>query len=235
VVPEPRLAPYRRVAGDDPEQLGAFYRWAGRLALALLADISVLEVALRSAMARELVRVHGQEWYRRTDLFDDDCAKALATAWSQGGLRTLVADGAGPDVVEGKLVAALMFGFWVKLLGRGSYAGREPLRRRRIYDTLLWRPALAVALPNAPARSDAEHAARIVQQTRNRVAHHEHVMWGIPLPGQGRRLAVAEAHDALLRLAGFISAETRTWIEATSELAAVLEACPVNPAVLALR
>lgn len=235
MVPEPRLAPYRRVVGDDLEALGGFYRWCSRLALALFADISALEVALRSAMARELVRVHGIEWYRRSDLFDDDCAKALATAWSHGGLGSLVKDDVAPEAVEGKLVAALMFGFWVKLLGRGSYAGREPLRRRRIYDTVLWRPALSAALPAAPARSEAEHAARIVQQTRNRIAHHEHIVWGIPLPGQGRRLTVAQAHDSLLRLAGFISVETRAWIEATSELAPVLDRCPVDAAELELR
>lgn len=74
-------------------------------------------------MARELVRVYGQEWFRRSELFDDDCAKALSTAWRQGGLGRLAADRVAPDVVEGKLVAALMFGFWVKLLGRLGAAG----------------------------------------------------------------------------------------------------------------
>lgn len=67
------------------------------------------------------------------------------------------------EVVEGKLVAALMFGFWVKLLGRGSFAGKQPLRARRIYDSLLWQPALARALPLAPNRRDAEHAASVVR------------------------------------------------------------------------
>jgi hypothetical protein len=234
VVPESRLARYREVAGADLDDLAAFYRWSGRLALALFADIAALEVAMRSAMARELVRVHGLRWFARDDLFDDDCTKLLTTAWVQGGLGRLEADGVAAEVLEGKLVAALMFGFWVKLLGRGSHAGRAPFRRRRVYDTSLWRPALAAAFPHAPTRVDAERLSRTIQATRNRIAHHEHIVWGVPLPGQHKRLAVATAHDNVLTLAGFISPATRTWVARTSETLAVVAACPVDSEKLTL-
>src|SRR4051812_2293464 len=93
VVPEPRLARYRDVAGDNLETLATFYRWAGDLALALFADISALEVAMRSAMARELVDVYGVDWFARGDLFDDDCTKLLTGAWGQAGLTALRDDG----------------------------------------------------------------------------------------------------------------------------------------------
>src|ERR1044071_2952783 len=89
VVPEPRLARYRAVVGNDLDELSMFYRWAGDLALALFADVGALEVAMRSAMARELVDVYGVEWFVRGDLLDDDCAKLLATAWRQAGLAAL--------------------------------------------------------------------------------------------------------------------------------------------------
>lgn len=235
IVPEPRLARYRDAVGGRSESLADFYLWCGRLSLAVFADIATIEVALRSAIARELVAEYGVQWYARGDLFDDDATRAISTAWGQAGLQRLHDDPAvSEDVVEGKLVAALMFGFWVTLLGRGSYAGRQPLRGRRIYDTLLWRPAISKALPLAPSRRDAEHAAGVMRAARNRIAHHEHIAWGIPLPGQQRRLTVSEVHADFLRLAGFISTETMAWVVATSELRAVINACPIDTQALAL-
>lgn len=112
---------------------------------------------MRSAMARELRTAYGNEWYASRELFDDDAARKLATAWSQGGLGQLRdAPDADLDVVEGKLVAEVMFGFWVQLLGKGSYAGRPPLRQRRIYDTLLWQPG---PVQGVPARTESTRCA----------------------------------------------------------------------------
>jgi hypothetical protein len=140
----------------------------------------------------------------------------------------------GPDVVEGKLGAASSFGFWVQLLGKGSYSGKQPFRQRRIYDTLLWKPALSKAFPVAPSRRDTERQAYLVQATRNRIAHHEHIIWGIPLPGQGRRVSVTEALDALLELAGYLAPDTHAWIESHSDVQHRLAACPMDSALLRL-
>lgn len=235
VVPEPRLAPYREIAGSNPERLERFYLWCQELALSLFNDIAALEVSMRSAMARELCNAFGNRWYESHELFDDDAAKSLATAWNQNGLEGLrTAGSVHLDVIEGKLVAGLMFGFWVQILGKGSFAGRHPLRQRRIYDTLLWRPALARAFPFAPSRSETQRAAQIVRATRNRIAHHEHIAWGIPLAGQGRRLSVSAVHETALTLAGWISSDTRTWIEARSSVIQLIQRCPENPAALRL-
>jgi hypothetical protein len=127
-------------------------------------------------MARELCDAFGPNWYENHELFDDDAAKKLTTAWNQNGLERLRAHGVDLRVIEGKLVAGLMFGFWVQLLGKGSYAGRDPLRRRRIYDTLLWRPALSRAFPCSQSRSSTQRAARIVQAARNRIAQRSSVI-----------------------------------------------------------
>lgn len=235
IVPEPRLARYRDAVDGNDDALHGFYLWCQRLSLALFADIATLEVALRSAIARELVAEYGVQWYARRDLFDDDGTRAISAAWRQAGLQQLRDDPSiGEEVIEGKLVAALTFGFWVKLLGRGSYAGTQPLRTRRIYDTLLWRPALSKALPHAPSRRDAEHAGSIVRAARNRIAHHEHIAWGIPLPGQQRRLTVRQVHADLCLLAGFISREALVWVAATTELGTTIEGCPIDSARLAL-
>lgn len=235
VVPEPRLRPYRQVTGPNSERLERFYLWCQDLALSLFNDIAALEVAMRSAMARELCAEFGTTWYESHQLFDDDAMRSLATAWNQNGLEKLRASRrVDPAVIEGKLVAGLMFGFWVQILGRGSHAGRHPFRQRRIYDTLLWRPALSKAFPHALSRSETQSAAQTVRAARNRIAHHEHIAWGIPLPGQGRRLSVTETHATVLSLAGSISAGTRTWIEMRSSVKSTIQVCPEDPQSLQL-
>jgi hypothetical protein len=234
LVPAARLARFHAIVGQDPGTVDGFYRWAQNLSLALFADIAILEVVMRSAMAGELSQTYGRTWYMRPDLFDDDTARALSTTWTGNGLGPLRDAGANEDVIEGKLVAGLTFGFWVQLLGRGSYAGKQPLRQRRIYDTLLWQPALSKAFPHAPSRTDTERRANVVKAARNRIAHHEQIAWGIPLPGQRTRLTVSEVHDRLHELAGFISPDAGTWITANSTLQQQIASCPVDATRLSL-
>ncbi|QAY59986.1 CAAX protease [Microbacterium protaetiae] len=208
------------------------YRWASRIALATFDDLSTLEVAMRSAMARELAAAHGLYWYRRTDLLDDDTLKLVGEAWRVGRLSTLDAP---PEVLHGKLVATLMFGFWVKVLGRGGYQGSGEDRERRIYDTLLWKPALRNAFPNVGNfdRSTVETAARRVQSLRNRVAHHEHIVWGVPLAGERRkdgsvrRIRVSEMHETVLNLAGYIDTGLESWLRENSAVPSQIANCPL--------
>lgn len=123
-------------------------------------------------------------------------------------------------------MAGLMFGFWVQILGRGSYAGNPPIRVRRIYDSLLWQPALSQAFPQQ-TRRDVERAARTVRSARNRIAHHEHIAWGVPLPGQQQRLSVSQVHATVLELAGFLDPQAADWIDLHSTVQQVLSSCPV--------
>lgn len=219
--------------GVDPMDL---YRWAGTVALAMFDDLSHVEVAMRSAMADRLASTHGLHWYQRTDLLDTNTLKLIATAWKQGGLSRLQAP---PEVLHGKLVASLMFGFWVKLLGRGGFytsgAGHTAVRERRIYDTLLWKPALRHAFPHVGdlERARVEETARSVQALRNRIAHHEHIVWGVPLPGARTadgtttRLSVSQTHGALLALAGYVDEDLKSWLRDYSTVENQLRACPL--------
>jgi hypothetical protein len=128
-----------------------------------------------------------------------------------------------------------MFGFWVKILGRGGYNGTGPSRSRRYYDEQLWKPALRSAFPHVGdlERQKVEQAARRVQLVRNRVAHHEHIIWGVPVPGErdragtGLRLRLTDAHGTLLELAGHGDVGLRAWLEQHSRVPATLASCPL--------
>lgn len=233
-IPAARIARYDAAcAGTDIDGIDV-YRWAGSVALAMFDDLATLEVAMRSAMARELAVAHGVTWFRRADRLDDGTLALIDDAWRMGRLDTLTAD---PEVIHGKLVATLMLGFWVKILGRGAFHGRGPKRQRRIYDTTLWKPALRHAFPNVGDvdRARVERAARRLQSLRNRIAHHEHIVWGVPLAGErnadgsATRLSVGDAHDTLLDLAGYVDTDLAAWIRENSAVPVRLAQCPVDP------
>lgn len=212
--------------GVDPMDL---YRWSNSIALATFDDISHVEVSMRSSMAQELADRYGMEWYRNTDILDYPTLKLIDKAWAQGRLQDLTVD---LPVLHGKLVSSLMFGFWVKILGRGSKYNND----RRVYDTLLWKPALRHAFPGVGdlERKRVQTAARVVQQLRNRVAHHEHIIWGIPLQGDSSsnnsptRISVLQAHTALLELAGYTNEGLKSWLEENSRVLEIIDQCPIE-------
>lgn len=236
-VPAARLRPYQTFATSNGVDVGDLYRWNNQLSLALFDDIGVVEVAMRSAMAKQLAHEFGHDWYRNPALFDDDTVKLISSAWNQGRLGSLSAPS---DVVQGKLVASFMFGFWVKLLGKGSHRGRKdpyaaaPLQTRRVYDDLIWKPALSKAFPNVGRleRRRVERTARDIQTVRNRIAHHEHVIWGIPVYGQKdasgniRRMTVSESHSSIISMADYLDADLGSWLRANSAVPACISACP---------
>ena len=199
-------------------------------------DIGIVEVALRNAISSELARMHGITWFDEWALFDDDRMALIASAKVHTGFGKLQVD---DEVKHGKLVASLMFGFWVKLLGKGSFQGVTsrsvaPVKRRVIYDTVLWRAGLHQGFAGAGEmeRSRVEKPAVIVKAIRNRVAHHESVIWGIPLPGQvdhdgaPRRLSVADSHRHVLDLAGLIDPDLGLWLASNSCVPALIAEPP---------
>jgi hypothetical protein len=243
-IPGPRLAPYERAVDGTGVDALDLYLWNRRVSLALFDQIATLEVAMRSAMASELVRTFGLRWYENVELFDDDTESTIMQAWRQGGISSLRSENASDETVHGKLVASFMFGFWVKLLGKGEFSRRyAPLKRRRIYDTTLWKPCLRRAFPlvGDVERALVQSAAKQVQYVRNRIAHHEHVIWGVPIAdrrddsGSILRLDVSAARAEVVLLGGYISADLGGWLEDQPDVAERLAECPLPAEVASER
>jgi hypothetical protein len=222
-----RLGTYLVAAGGDRPWARRLYLWDRDLAVAFLADIALLEIALRNAMNDQLTRRWGADWYARPDVpLDDRSASQLAAAWSRvSGART-----------PGRVVAQCMLGFWTGLLDRGDFSGQEPRRVRRHYEIDLWRGLLDRAFRGgrAQARADGEtwtraYAHRVVRRVgslRNRVAHHEPLVNGYPLAGQHVRLTAEQGHQDCLRLAAMLDRDLRAVLVATSRVPEVLAARP---------
>ncbi len=229
-----QLGRYTAVAGSHPRAVENFHLWCEELSMTLLQDVGRVDAGIRSAMAQELRHAFGLEWYAHPELFDDDAAETLDRTGRRIGLPTLrmAAEDPGSRIertdIEETLTSSLPFDFWVRLLGRGSHAtDDEGHSERRIYDTLLWQPALRHAFPGC-RRRDVERAARVVAVTRHRLVRHESIVWGVPIPGQDEVLSVTDVQATVIELAGFLAPEAAAWVEAHSTVDLVLDSCPVD-------
>ncbi|SFJ57465.1 Abi family protein [Cellulomonas sp. KH9] len=252
-ISSPRFATFERAAEGDANLARDLYVWNRDLAVAFLADIAILEVALRNAIHDAATAQWGTHWYSNPAvIFDDRSTRQLSTAWNQLP-KSVQRRPQDPDV-PGRLVAQCMFGFWTNLLDAGGYRGNDPRRFSTDYD-ILWNAALKHAFPGGRlearherarilARSTSAAAAeeepaftrgwvhgvcKSVNDLRNRVAHHEPLINGVPLNGQGRRMSSDEAHRRCLMLARMVDRDLAAWLVANSTVPAVL-GCRPRPA-----
>lgn len=210
------MGTYLVAAGQDPSLARKLYVWDRDIAAALLADIAIIEVALRNAMAKQLHSAYGVDWYKQDVGFDGPSRNRLAEAWARlpSGRRT-----------PGHLVAGLMFGFWKGLLEPGGYVGKEPQRFHVSHDRL-WINALFRAFRGGRAVAEADGArftrswthgvVAVVHAARNRAAHHEPFVSGFPLPAQGVRLTIQDGHAACSALASMLDRDLAGWLSTTT-------------------
>jgi hypothetical protein len=205
----PRFGRYVSVAGSA-ERAADLYAWNGRLSGAVHEELGMLEVVLRNALDRQLVKYHqvtlngDGRWYadplmpwQSARMIDQiDRARAQAT----GNWRF-------PEV-HGKVIAEVTFGFW-------RYVLAAP------YQSTLWAPALRHAFPylNPARRATVYQLVDRLNSVRNRVAHHEPI----------HCLNIAARHKEVLLAASWIDPAAAAWIEETSRVTTVLKMRPGVP------
>ena len=237
-----RLLPYIEATFNDAEKAVELYLWDRRLATALHHDISVLEVSLRNALDRALTQQYGPEWFRLSSaLFDHRTYSQIADAWER--LPARFRDAApGDGKIRGRLVASCMFGTWVSALDAGGKTGVDGPSAWSNHDMVWTRSVLLSAFPGAGKIAGAmraqltrpwvHHQVREVHILRNRVAHHESLINGYPVPGTGgktsapERRTVQDGTQACRRLGQMIDAALATLIETQSNVENVLAADP---------
>lgn len=182
-----RLATYVLLADGDPERAIRLYLWNAKLSEALQMPVHVLEVAVRNAIHKQLSRPYGADWYDHPD-----CPiKPVLQDMIQEVKDSLVSE--DKPITFPHMIAGLSMGFWVFLLSKR-------------YETLLWRPYLYDAFPNAPkpfGRSQVRMALDNIRKTRNRIAHHEPIL--SKKPDQDFAL--------ILEIIGWICPNTAKWVD----------------------
>ncbi|MCF8607614.1 hypothetical protein L5I01_30085 [Gordonia sp. HY442] len=239
-VSDQRLKPYMDATYDDEEKAMILYVWGRKLSASIFHDVSILEVALHNALDRALVGQYGKEWFRLR-LFDKRAFDQIVTAWES--LPAPFRDAKpGDGKIRGRLLAGCMFGTWSALLDAGGASGL-PAPCAKVDHDLVWdRSTLLVAFPGARklagserARLDRDWVHRQVKEVhvlRDRIAHHESLVNGYPIPGTGQqnrppeRRTLEDGITACTRLAEMLDQDLAGFLAEASDTRALYDADP---------
>jgi len=163
---------------------------------------------MRNRFHAALSAVHGHAWFDRPGFL----VVAHQVEQLQKAKKQLAEE--GKELEPGRIVAALTFGFWTALLNKD-------------YEDL-WRTTLRHALDAGAcdekgrglSRKSLATLATPLRKLRNRVAHHEPILyWSLP-----------KHHANILRLTGWLSPAAEAWTRQHSRFPSV---CPADFAPLA--
>ena len=151
--------------------------------------LSIMEVALRNALSRELETMTGREdWYAifPTTPGLNSLNRYITQATKQIAGRHEIA-------TPSKIVAELTLGFWVSLFNAE-------------YELILWK-SLRRAFPYLPKserkRKNVSTPLNSFRAFRNRVFHHESICWNME--------RITQIHDEMLKVMGWINKDLPAW------------------------
>lgn len=201
----PRLRPYLRAAGGDPEDAMRLYWWNAQASAALYGPLQCVEVAVRNALHDCLVRRYGRpDWWSRAPLDQrgkDLVANARRKCEDNEAKRARKRKRPRRPVTVDDVVTELNFGFWATLL----------VSR---YDRDFWVPTLHKAFPHYKGRRDVLYDDLwALVRLRNRVMHHE------PIHGED----LESDHARIYRVLEALSPELAKEIRARDRFRAVLD------------
>ncbi len=175
---------------DDEAKAIKHYRCNILLSESMYPCLSVLEVELKNALARELVSFAGREdWYTVFQNYPGltDLNKYIVQAQKMIASR-------GENISVSKITAELTLGFWTSLLNRS-------------YERILWKP-LRRAFPFMPKgeRQRKNIAAYLnrFRHLRNRIDHNEAICWNLQ--------KVEQIHSEIIMVMGWINMDVPQWV-----------------------
>lgn len=224
---DPRLDAYRTRASEDDLDLLARYAWNMALGSAMYGPLQLLEISLRNALHRSLTSHHNtdERWFVRQNAFPQNRGRWAGQPIEESkkvneAIRRTVgfAGLASPDA-PGKVVAALDFGFWTRLLTRG-YA--TPASQSRNW-TPLWPTLVPAVFPHLPNPTGTKRDRELlavrfdnIRQLRNRVSHHEPIWKGRPDPLNRTTIGIDQQYDEIVEAIGWISQDLVHAVQALS-------------------
>ncbi len=160
-----RFGTYLGWAGGDRNRAVSLYTLNALLSESLQLPLHMLEVALRNRIHQVMAEAHGDTWF--------DMPKHQLNAIQPDMLARARQDLAekGKDDTPARIVAALTFGFWTAMLGK-EY---ENLWQQTLKDIARREDGKGLR------RKDFTRPLGPIRTLRNRLAHHETVLyWDLP-------------------------------------------------------
>lgn len=179
-----RFATYLQAAGGSRQRALALYEWNARLSAAFLRDLSHLEVGFRNACDIQLAAAtvpgdsHWTDDATLATLFPvsmrwnsskgrhEDVNKAPRENVKRAVQKVTPSPAVpGTKPLPGKIIAEIMFGFWTYLAADS-------------HEKTIWVPYLHKAFEAGTDRDGINKALISLRGFRNRVAHHENILYG---------------------------------------------------------
>ena len=175
---------------NDESRAVKHYQSNIKLTEAFYTSLSVLEVALRNALSRELKTMTGRDdWYT---IFANTPGLTNLNKYITQATKQIA--GRHEQITTSKIIAELTLGFWVSLLNAE-------------YERLLWKD-LRRAFPYIPKkdrkRKNVSAPLNRFRAFRNRVFHNESICWNMK--------KVQEIHDELLLVLEWINKDLPEWL-----------------------
>lgn len=204
-ISEKRLKPYLDLTHQARSKALELYWLDRKFASVILEDISYLEVALRNSINRVLCQDFGDNWYTKQLGFDERVVKNIADTWDKLPARYKDKKSPRNATLGGRVVAGSMFRTWTNMLDAGGSSGMPAPFEKSDHNLIWTRQRLIATFPGANALAqtdDQKYQTRGLSRAwvhekvlrvhwlRNRVAHHESLVNGLPVPGssQGERI-----------------------------------------------
>lgn len=190
VFSEKRMERYFILYPNDESRAVKHYQSNIKLTEAFYTSLSVLEVALRNALSRELKTMTGRDdWYA---IFANTPGLTNLNKYITQATKQIA--GRHEQITTSKIIAELTLGFWVSLLNAE-------------YERLLWKD-LRRAFPYIPKkdrkRKNVSAPLNRFRAFRNRVFHNESICWNMK--------KVQEIHDELLLVLEWINKDLPEWL-----------------------
>lgn len=198
-----RLARYKALCAGDEVGAASVYVNNMLLAGAMTPMLSVLEIALRNGIHRRMSALYQRpDWW---EVLAINLAFARQTKEVNGAKDRL--QRRAETATSDKIVAELNFGFWNSLFNGG-------------FTTVLWKD-LRLVFPHCPKtlrkRTPISSALNQMRDLRNRVFHHEPLLWLHPdLPG---------LHARGMEVIGWIDPQLVDWLAGYDPLPATWATC----------
>lgn len=197
----PRMSRYLQGHQGNRDHAAEAYVHNMRIAEALVSIFHVLEVGLRNAVQREMVREYNREdWYEELDGTNTE----LQTSYSKvkDARTALIKRGSKPSPDE--ITAELSFGFWTSLFNRKAF----PVVSKPLMRVFHHCPKHAKNADTIRSRLNK------TRDLRNRCFHHEPLLWQ-PL---------FELHRDITEIVQWIDPGLCTWIKGHDRLPEALSA-----------
>lgn len=200
ILSDSRLAPYLRRTSGETDAV-ALYLWNVSVSEALYPVLQFVEVSLRNRLHEAIGRFVGRRWLSDGGFLQRREQDAVQSACGQTARP--------PGNIAEWIIPELSFGFWTGLLGRAC----EPR---------LWPSLLRTVFPGIPRRSRTRKAVarrfHDVRLLRNRVSHHEPVVWGPCRP--------QDLHSVTVETLFWLAPELEHFWQRVGQLPAVVGAGP---------